>query len=147
MKKNYVRKHYLFIVAILGAVAFSIVYGLLYKRPFFTLLNNRSYQALVLLIIVYPIIEELAFRGFIQTSLAKMASLRTSFGSISSANIVTSVIFSAFHLIHHNVIWALLVFIPSVVFGFFRDKYGSVKPSIVLHIIYNGFYYLLFGSV
>ncbi len=79
MKKNYVRKHYLFIVAILGAVAFSIVYGLLYKRPFFTLLNNRSYQALVLLIIVYPIIEELAFRGFIQTSLAKMASLRTSF--------------------------------------------------------------------
>ena len=134
-------------MAILGAAAFSVVYGLLQKGPFFGLVYNRSYQTLVLLIIVYPIIEELAFRGFIQTSLVKMAYLRTSFVCISIANTVTSIIFSAFHLIHHDVIWAVLIFVPSVVFGFFRDKYDSVKPSIILHIIYNGFYYLLFGGV
>jgi membrane protease YdiL (CAAX protease family) len=39
--------------------------------------------------------------------------------------------------------WAILVFAPSLVYGFFRDRYNNLYPSIVLHSTYNAGFILI----
>ncbi len=89
-------------------------------------------------VILYPVIEELAFRGFIQTKLLqKSIFAKTLFLKITNANIVTSFLFASFHLFNQPPLWAALIFFPSLVFGYLRDRYDAVAPSIVVHAWYN----------
>lgn len=95
-------------------------------------------------VVLYPVIEELAFRGFIQTWLREKQIFRdTLVGKISYANIITSFLFASFHLFNQPPLWAALVFFPSLVFGYLRDRYDAVAPSAVLHAWYNLGFFLL----
>lgn len=92
-----------------------------------------------------PILEEILFRDVLQTTL-----LRTSWGArrlsfVSVANVTTSCAFSAAHLGSHAPAWAALVFFPSLLFGTLRDRFDSIAPSVLLHVFYNGGYFLLVG--
>jgi membrane protease YdiL (CAAX protease family) len=58
---------------------------------------------------------------------------------ISTANVVTSLLFVGLHLFMNPPFAALLVLIPSLVYGYFRDHSDSIVPSIVLHCAYNAF--------
>ncbi|MDH5179155.1 MAG: JDVT-CTERM system glutamic-type intramembrane protease [Gammaproteobacteria bacterium] len=101
---------------------------------------------LLQLILLYPILEEIVFRGLLQGWLWT-TPLRTArrFGQISMPNIVTSVIFTGLHFFYHPPLWAAGVFIPSLIYGLFRDRYGHLLPAIWLHIFFNSGYFLLFG--
>jgi len=89
-------------------------------------------------VILYPIIEELAFRGFIQTWLLEKSIFRNKpLPQISYANLVTSFLFASFHLFNQPPIWAALIFAPSLVFGYLRERYDAVTPSIIVHAWYN----------
>ncbi len=105
-------------------------------------------STLLLLIIVFPILEEIVFRGLIQESIHRLLSHNglptVLLWRISSANVLASLFFSASHLWAHSTLWALATLLPSLIFGYFKDKYQSLQPSIVLHIFYNlGFYLFL----
>ena len=94
-----------------------------------------------------PVFEELLFRGIIQGHLLQpMARQKTWFG-LSISNLLTSFLFSLAHLASHSISWSLLVFVPSLCFGFVRDRFGSVYPAIALHAYYNAGYFLLIGGV
>ncbi|BFU89601.1 MAG: hypothetical protein NTAFB01_07880 [Nitrospira sp.] len=94
-----------------------------------------------------PLFEELLFRGMVQGHLLQsMARQKTWFG-LSTANLLTSLLFSLAHLAGHSISWSLLVFIPSLCFGFVRDRFGSVYPSLALHAFYNAGYFLLIGDL
>jgi len=94
--------------------------------------------------VVYPVLEEIVFRGGVQTYLLGRPRLgRCRFG-ISGANVLTSLVFSLFHLVAHAPLWALAVFVPSLVFGYFRERHDSLKSPIALHVFYNGGYFWLF---
>lgn len=93
-----------------------------------------------------PLCEELLFRGVIQGYLLQSRSMQKTWCGLSISNLVTSCLFSLAHLASHSVSWSLLVFLPSLCFGFVRDRFGSVYPSIILHVFYNGGYFLLIGS-
>ncbi len=104
-----------------------------------------KFQQLVLVGLVYPVLEELAFRGGLQSSLLHFPAGRSRHLGLTHANFVTSVVFVAFHFIIHAPLWALLVFIPSLIFGELRDRYQSTRPAIFLHSYYNlGFYLTLY---
>ena len=96
-------------------------------------------------VVFYPFIEEIVFRGFIQELLHDRVSSR-SFGPLSVANLLTSVLFTALHFIHHAPAWAALVFLPSLVFGFFKDRTGGLTAPILLHVFYNAGFLWLFTS-
>lgn len=93
---------------------------------------------LVLSLVVWqPVVEELLFRGVLQGLL-----LRTNAGAarrwgLSVANLVTSSAFVLVHFVNQPAIWAVGVFVPSLIFGLFRDRSGSVWPPMVLHILFN----------
>ncbi|MBI5673083.1 MAG: JDVT-CTERM system CAAX-type protease [Nitrospirae bacterium] len=93
-----------------------------------------------------PLFEELLFRGVIQGQLLQTAWGRKTWIGLSMSNLVVSLLFMSAHLAGHSLSWALLVFIPSLCFGFVRDRFGSVYPAIVLHAFYNAGYVLLTGG-
>ncbi len=93
-----------------------------------------------------PLCEELLFRGVIQGYLLQSRSMQKTWCGLSISNLVTSCLFSLAHLASHSISWSLLVLIPSLCFGFVRDRFGSVYPSIILHAFYNSGYFLLIGS-
>ncbi len=89
-------------------------------------------------VVLYPVIEELAFRGFIQSRLLEKSFFRKSLLlNITNANLVTSFLFASFHLFNQPPMWAALIFFPSLIFGYLRDRYEAVVPSIVMHAWYN----------
>ncbi len=95
--------------------------------------------------LVYPVLEEMVFRGGVQGALLGWPWGRRSCVGITGANLATTLSFALFHLFAHTPGWALAVILPSLVFGYFRDRTGRLGTSIGLHIWYNAGYFWLFG--
>ncbi len=98
----------------------------------------------LIVVLLYPIIEELVFRGALQEALYRRYWGSQRVGPVSIANLLTSLVFAGFHFFYHTPIWAVLVLLPSFIFGHFRDRYQHVMPSIILHVFYNAGYFWLF---
>ena len=99
-----------------------------------------------LFVVIYPVLEEIAFRGSLQPYLgARPWGAKTVFG-MSAANAVTSIVFTAFHIVLRPSLWSAGVLVPSLVFGFFRDRYGNLYAAIALHAFYNAGLFVLFMS-
>ena len=92
-----------------------------------------------------PCLEELVFRGFLQGQLHRQAWGQRTWRGITVANVTASLLFMVGHWWHHPLHWAIAVMIPSLMFGYFRDRYASVYPAVVLHAFYNTGYFLLTG--
>ncbi len=65
---------------------------------------------------------------------------------ITTANAATNVPFAGAHLLAHAPAWAAATVAPSLVFGYFRDRYGSCVPGAVLHVCYNCGRFLTLGT-
>lgn len=89
-----------------------------------------------------PLVEELLFRGVVQGQFRNKPWARREIAGMSLANIVTSILFTLAHFIHHAPAWAALVMVPSLTFGYFRDRHAQVYPALILHAAYNGCYLL-----
>jgi len=121
-----------------AAPIFILLYISMFQDQTIDLKNILSdTKSLFFLIVFYPVIEELAFRGMIQEVIATKTKQYPVYFYISVANILTSVLFVLMHFVHHTLLWALLVFIPSLVFGYFKEQYKNILPSIFLHMFYN----------
>lgn len=107
---------------------------------------GQHWLLLLQLGLLYPILEEVAFRGLIQGWLWSSRAGRSLASGISLPNLITSLVFTSLHFFYHPPLWALAVFVPSLVFGFFRDRYQHLGPAIYLHIFFNSGYFLLFGN-
>ena len=94
-----------------------------------------------------PLVEELLFRGIVQGHVLQSIGRQKTWIGLSIPNVLTSLLFALAHLAGHSLSWSLLVFVPSLCFGFVRDRFGSVYPSIALHAFYNTGYFLLMGGV
>ena len=141
---NRLVRDYLFWAAIFAALLFWI--GLVIVQPITVNLDDieRRPGRFFLLILLLPIVEELAFRGFLQELLARKLYQRRIL-TVSYANLLTSFCFVAAHLPFHSVLWSLAVFFPSIIFGIFKDRYHSLIPPILLHIYYNFGYFTLYS--
>ena len=125
-----------FLVAILIAPIVAWIFTYIFTPNFIT----QQVVNPIYIIIIYPILEELSFRGAIQGFIARKVNKNFIY-QLSYANIITSILFVLTHLFYHQLFWALLVFIPSLIFGYFKDRTTSVMPSIALHMFYNLVYF------
>ena len=89
------------------------------------------------IVLLYPVVEELLFRGVIQSELLRHRLMTIRHLRISRANMRTSVLFVGLHLIHQAPLWALSVLAPSLVLGHFRERYGNLLAPVLLHILFN----------
>ncbi|MCF8030433.1 MAG: JDVT-CTERM system CAAX-type protease [Desulfohalobiaceae bacterium] len=88
--------------------------------------------------------EEVVFRLLLQGEIHRLMRGIILLPGLSLANIATSSIFAAVHLLHQPPLWALSVFFPSLVFGWAMDRYHSVLPPVLLHFCYNLLYFYRF---
>ena len=106
-----------------------------------------SWNLLLMVAVMYPVLEEYVFRGGLQGALYRHEAFSRSVLGVSLANLTTSITFAAVHLYNHTPLWAALIVFPSLVFGWARDRYGNIYASVVLHITYNaGFISFFAGS-
>jgi membrane protease YdiL (CAAX protease family) len=96
------------------------------------------------LVLVYPVLEEIVFRGLLQ-ELVRDLLTKAMFGPLTVANLLTSVLFAGAHFFYHPPLAAALVFFPSLVFGFFKERTGSLVAPVLLHAFYNAGYLWLFA--
>jgi hypothetical protein len=92
--------------------------------------------------LAWPLIEEWLFRGIIQPRLLRTAwGARKAWG-VTTANTATSVLFVLAHLVSRPPEWAVAVFVPSLAYGHFRDRYASIAPGAALHVVHNTGWFL-----
>ena len=88
-------------------------------------------------VVAYPILEDIVFRGAIQGTLLNYSVLSKSFAGISVANVLASALFAAAHLLSQPLGWAALIFLPSLVFGWALERHKTLYSPILLHMSYN----------
>jgi uncharacterized protein len=96
--------------------------------------------------VAWPLLEEWIFRGLLQPAIGRTVWGARSAWGISTANALTSLGFAAAHLVSHAPAWAAATLVPSLVFGYFRDRHGSILPAATLHIYYNLGWFLFLGA-
>jgi membrane protease YdiL (CAAX protease family) len=92
-----------------------------------------------LLVVALP--EELFYRGFVQTAWARTAPERgvTVLGARLGAGFLwTQLLFAAGHLVVLQP-WRLGTFFPGLLFGWLRERTGSLAAPVVLHALSNLF--------
>lgn len=119
----------------------------LFFQPHISLWWLNDPLKLMMVAIVWPVLEEIVFRGGLQGWLIDKPWGSPSIAGISRANVMTSLLFTSLHFINHPPLMATAVFAPSLLFGHFRDRYsGWLIPPITLHCFYNAGYFMLLGS-
>lgn len=101
--------------------------------------------AFLSLVLWQPILEEFLFRGYLQGQFCRHCWGQQRWYGITAANGCTSLLFAAGHCWGHPPLWAAAVLVPSLIFGYFRDRYASIYPCMVLHAFYNAGYFGLTG--
>jgi membrane protease YdiL (CAAX protease family) len=96
----------------------------------------------IAVVALQPLAEELFFRGILQGQLVSTTWGSRQWAGFTVANLLVSVTFAVAHLWHHPAAWAAGVLVPSLLFGYFRDRHGSVVTPVILHGAYNAAYFI-----
>jgi len=105
-----------------------------------SMFHPRSLAAWMGFVLLWPLIEELLFRGLLQGQLLRLSQhggQPRRIGPVTWANALTTLAFVALHLSAQPLAWALAVALPSLVFGHLRERFASVWPAVGLHMVYN----------
>lgn len=97
----------------------------------------RGSESLVGFLIVYPVLEELVFRGLVQDTLQRQPVLARTCWGVNGAIVIAALLFALAHLFAQPWPWALAVLAPGIVFGWAYHRYGTVLAPILLHVLYN----------
>lgn len=85
---------------------------------------------LLLALLVGPIMEEVVFRGYLQSSLAKKIPTW-------AAILITSIVFTVGH--NPMILWPMY-FLYSATWGWILVRTGSLKMAVLIHVLSNLFY-------
>lgn len=99
--------------------------------------GDTDWNRILLVGLIYPMLEEIVFRGAIQGWMRKRRWGSQGIRGVTVANVATSAIFALSHIARRPDWWSAGVFVPGLIFGYFRDRYGNVHASIALHVFYN----------
>jgi membrane protease YdiL (CAAX protease family) len=119
--------------ALSALLAVPVCAGLAWVRPAWLPHGAVAWLSLVLW---QPLLEEFCFRGLLQGELSGYWAARR-VGPASWANLVATLAFVGAHLAHQPLVWALAVAPPSLIFGWWRERSGSIWPGLLLHAGYN----------
>jgi len=128
----------------LGACALLLLGNLGFMR----VAPSTSLNAVFLMLLVAPVLEEFAFRGALldlaQATLQRFGVANA--GPVTRANLITSVLFAACHLPYQSVVLSIGVLLPSLLLGRIRELTGSVLPCIMLHAWFNAWFLAVVAS-
>jgi hypothetical protein len=118
-----------------------VVFGITITIPDLVVTPLDNLIPALLVLLIYPSLEEIVFRGVIMDSLARTPVRNLKIGWLSFANLISAALFSLSHLWGHTLGWALAVFIPGLVFGIAKERWGSLRFPIFFHSFYNACFF------
>ncbi len=89
--------------------------------------ENGFFWAFLFVVIVAPVFEELAFRGFLFNQLR----------NVTSANVTILATALIFALVHFSFISVLWIFPFGIVLGYLRHRYNTLWLGMIMHFIHN----------
>jgi uncharacterized protein len=102
---------------------------------------SLGWAALAASLVLAPVLEELVFRGGIQSWLDGTSPGRREVArGLTVGNLSTSVLFAAAHLAVLPPWLAASIFFPSLVFGRLKQLYPSLLPAMLVHAWFNACY-------
>ncbi len=106
-------------------------------------LSDTKFFLLMLFGVALP--EELFFRGFVQGKFNKFFGRRFELLGVrfGVGLFLADLLFTLVHLAYSTELIRFLVFFPGLIFGFLREKYGSIFPAVVFHAVSNLFMLLI----
>ncbi len=110
--------------------------------PWFSFVQSPDLgQLLFQQIFVIALPEEFFFRGYLQERLKKLFPTERRFlgASVGAFLILTSLIFALSHSLITLQWWHPLIFFPSLVFGWLKEKTGTITAPILFHAACNVF--------
>ena len=107
--------------------------------------QTPAMSSVLLIIVISPVLEEIVFRGGLQDWLQQRRALQYRLGAISRANVLTSLLFAGMHFFRQAPLWAALTFLPSLVFGWAKERHKTLLSPILLHMSYNAGFVWLFA--
>jgi len=112
-------------------------------------LNSRLFRQITIQLLAVAIPEEVFFRGYLQTLLAKAWRGKPwpLVGEMGPAIVITAVLFALMHVAGHPAVQRLGVFFPGLLFGVLRVQSGSLVAPITVHLLANLTVYMLEGHV
>lgn len=93
---------------------------------------------LISAVILAPLLEELLYRGIVQTAIGELISGERASATVRwMAIMITSLLFIASHIAVGS--WHALpaLFVLSLVLGWLVERHGKLWPAIVVHMIFN----------
>lgn len=95
-----------------------------------------SISLVVLVVTLVPLVEELLFRGVLQTSIVHALPTR---GRRWQGIFIASALFTAMHLGVAEWYSVFPLFVLAVILGWLYEKTGSIWPSVMTHMAFNAF--------
>ena len=83
------------------------------------------------------VLEEVIFRGGIQSGLLRKGIFKLELLGLSRANWLTSSLFALAHVWQHPGVHVQGYFVVSLVFGYFFERYKGILVPVALHAWYN----------
>jgi len=123
-----------FLLALIAGCSISFVAGAL-AGEYVT--SETGFLVVAFFIFVVPLCEEIVFRGVVQNYFGRKTAGVQYPARLSPANLITSLLFTLSHLVYNANLFAWLAFFPGLVFGYFRERYNSLLPGIILHSAFN----------
>ncbi|RME02998.1 MAG: CPBP family intramembrane metalloprotease [Planctomycetota bacterium] len=122
-----------------GALIFHLFFKSFHHYYIFSLPRGSNlFYLLYVQVVLVAFPEEFLFRGYLQARLMEL------WGSPVGAVLGSAGIFAFCHLVFQGWMGGL-VFFPALVFGWLRQRTGSIFPSTFLHGLANVELFLFFG--
>lgn len=111
-------------------------------------LPHRFWEHVLDQFLVVALPEEFFYRGYLQARLRDVwPSGRRCLGvRLGPAFWLTAILFALGHLAIFQV-WRLSVFFPALIFGWLREKTGSILPAVIFHALSNLTLFVLEASL
>ncbi|MDD2699952.1 MAG: JDVT-CTERM system glutamic-type intramembrane protease [Sideroxydans sp.] len=105
--------------------------------PWADVVLGEGLAAAAIFVSSVAILEEVIFRGAIQSWLLARPKFQIKLSGLSRANWLTSTLFVVAHLWQHPVQLAPGYLAVSLLFGYFRERYRGITVPLILHVHYN----------
>lgn len=121
----------------LPAAAIAPLLVVWWVPPWADAVLGEGLVAAALFVSSVAILEEVIFRGTIQSWLLARSRFQIKLSGLSRANWLTSALFVAAHLWQHPALLAPGYLVVSLLLGYFRERYRGITVPLILHIHYN----------
>ena len=125
------------IVDNLAVMAYAEFFEMIFGHPDILDVDYPEYEGLPLAlafistVIAAPVIEEIMFRGYVLDAIRKIH------GDVASV-LGSAVIFGILHIDSYV---AGMAAVGGIIYGWIRIKTGSLWPSLISHVIWNGIFF------